>query len=327
MQAELLTAGGLSLAARTRRRFFGLSADEATFARRGFRPGDERARQQLERVGESFLRGYNAALDSDDHDALALSLGRVPREFVGFAFEGAAMALALLDLLTPWSRSRWRTFAESHGRAHVYMMHVGLGWALARLGRRPTRHLARLDPLLGWLAVDGYGFHEGYFRWQRYVERRHVHARLGGYARRAFDQGLGRSIWFVRGADVRAVAATLDAFEPARRPDLWSGVGLAATYAGGAGRDELEHLLRASGEHRPQLAQGSAFAAKTRLLAGNVNEHTEEACRVFCGRTVAEASAVPEAALENLHDEGALPAYEVWRRRVQARLTKEAVEL
>ena len=50
------------------------------------------------------------------------------------------------------------------------MMHVGLGWALARLRRSVTPYLAQLDPLLGWLAVDGYGFHEGYFDWPRYVE-------------------------------------------------------------------------------------------------------------------------------------------------------------
>ena len=58
-----------------------------------------------------------------------------------------------------------RSFLAGPGAAHTYMVHVGAGWALAQLRRRVDRALARLDPLLGWLAVDGYGFHQGYFRW------------------------------------------------------------------------------------------------------------------------------------------------------------------
>ena len=122
------------------------------------------------------------------------------------------------------------------------MMHVGLGWALARLRRSVTPYLARLDPLLGWLVVDGYGFHEGYFDWPRYIERRAIPSRLNGYERRVFDQGLGRSLWFVKGADVAAVASAIDTFPSARRDDLWSGVGLACAYAGGCGRAAIESL-------------------------------------------------------------------------------------
>jgi enediyne biosynthesis protein E3 len=323
MQAQLSTAVGASLAARTRRRFFGLAPEEASFARRGFRAKDEMARHRLEAIGRTFLLGYQAALEEDEADSLARRLTQVPHDARGFAFEGAAMALSLLDLVTPWERGRWQTFTAGAGKPHTYMMHVGLGWALARLRRPVGRHLNRLDPLLGWLTVDGYGFHEGYFKWRHYVEGHALPARLKGYERRVFDQGLGRSIWFVRGADAAAVAETLNGFDPARRPDLWSGVGLACAYAGGAGRQAMEGLRAAAGEYRPQLAQGAAFAAKTRERAGNPNANAEEACRIFCGRTAAEAAAVTDAALAGLRAEGALPSYEVWRRRIQAALTQE----
>ncbi|MEE9149389.1 MAG: DUF1702 family protein [Candidatus Tectomicrobia bacterium] len=36
-------------------------------------------------------------------------------------------------------------------------------------GNRVERPLQRLDAIPGWLAVDGYGFHEGYFHWTRFV--------------------------------------------------------------------------------------------------------------------------------------------------------------
>jgi len=322
MQPQLMTAGKVSLLGQARKRLLGLSPDEATFARRGFAAGDGEARLRLEHIGRTFLLGYHAALEETKPSALARRLEGVAGEFRGFAFEGAAMGLALLDRFTPWRR-RWHTFTDIFAQPHIYMMHVGLGWALARLRRRVEPHLSQLDPLLGWLAIDGYGFHEGYFKWPRYVEARVLPGRLHGYALRAFDQGLGRSIWFVRGARVSAVRETVDAFEPARRPDLWSGVGLACTYAGGVGRAEMERLREAAGSHRPPLAQGAAFAAETRRRAGNVNAHAEAACEVFCGRPLPAAAAVARAALDGLRAEDGRPAYEVWRRRIQAEFKGE----
>jgi enediyne biosynthesis protein E3 len=310
----------VSLLGQARRRFLGLSPAEASFAKRGFLAGNDDARLRLEQIGATFLSGYHAALEETGFVPLARRLSAVESELRGFAFEGAAMGLALLDCVTPWKKDRWRTFTERLAQPHIYMMHVGLGWALARLRRGVTPYVAQLDPLLGWLVVDGYGFHEGYFGWPRYVEQRTIPARLNGYERRVFDQGLGRSIWFVKGANIGAVASAINAFPPSRRDDLWSGVGLACAYAGGCARDAVESLRTAAAGHFPALAQGVAFAAKTRQHAANLNSHTETACHVICGHSAEEAAAITDAALEDLHEEGGLPAYEVWRRRIQNKL-------
>jgi len=307
----------VSLLGQARRRFLGISPIEVSFNRRGFRASEEVARLRLEQIGIIFLSGYHAALEETVFAPLAHRLSAVDADLRGFAFEGAAMGLALLDYFTPWRRDRWRTFTERLGKSHIYMMHVGLGWALARFRRRVTPLLKKLDPLLGWLVVDGYGFHEGYFRWPIYIERQTIPARLNSYERRVFDQGLGRSMWFVKGADVTAVASAIRLFPAARRDDLWSGVGLACAYAGGCGRAALESLLVAADEHLPALAQGVAFAAKTRQRAANLNSHTETVCRVICRRSSKEAAAITDAALRDLHSKNGLPVYEMWRQRIQ----------
>ncbi len=303
-------------AGRLRKIIFGISPEEASFKRRGFRWRDERARARLEGVGATFLRGYHAALEAEGDEALVRRLGEVESELRGFAFEGAAMGLALRDLLKPWGRGRLKPFIEGAGAAHVYMLHVGAGWALARLRRDPSRVLKSFDPLLGWLAVDGYGFHEGFFKWPAYVARQERPRRLRGYALRVFDQGLGRSLWFVEGADVERVIGTINAFAPERHSDLWSGVGLACAYAGGADDAGLECLRARAGRFAPQLAQGAAFAAKTRRRAGNMAAHTEEACRVLCGMGARAAAEVTDAALRLAPRGGEEPAYETWRRRI-----------
>jgi hypothetical protein len=209
------------------------------------------------------------------------------------------------------------------------MAHVGAGWALARLPwvRRNVERACRdLDPLLRWLLLDGYGFHEGYFHWPRMVSRHEVPAGLHGYARRAFDQGLGRVLWFVGGADVERIPALVAGFPAERHGDLYAGLGLACAYAGGVEEAEVLRLWTAAGSNRPAFAQGVAFAAKARQRAGNPAPHTAMACRVVWQRDADQAAAVTDRALEGLPYQAAEPAYEVWRRRVQDEFAMKETE-
>jgi len=320
--ARARRAARLPLGALLRRRLLGISLEEATVARRGFEVRDARVRERLEAIGVAFLGGYHAALECADPLALGARLEETEAERRGFAFEGAAMALLLLDALTPWARGRWQRFASGQGARHIYMLHVGAGWALARLPGGFRRAWLPFHPLLRWLAYDGYGFHEGYFHRARRVLSREVPATLEGYARRAFDQGLGRSLWFGDGAEPERIAAAIAAFAPERRGDLWSGAGLAAAYAGGAEREALESLRSLAGTHAAHLAQGAAFAAKARERAGNPAPHTALACRVLCGVEAAAAARVTDDALESLPEGGELPAFEVWRARVRERFSR-----
>lgn len=301
-------------------RLLRIPVEETRVSRRGFHVRDRAVAERLESIGETFLRGYHAALADKGGAALARSLSLVDPELQGFAFEGAAMALTLLDHLSPLRHRRFRRFLEGEGAPHIYMLHVGAGWAMARLPWlrwRVDSFVSTLDPLARWLALDGYGFHQGYFYWPDSVRRQMIPRGVSGYAHRAFDQGLGRSLWFVEGAEATQIAAAISAFPPARQRDLWSGVGLACAYAGGRTASHLESFRDAAGPFLAQAAQGAAFAAKARQRAGNPAPHSDLACRILCGAPAEAAAAVTDAALTGLPPDGAQPAYEIWRRRIQ----------
>ena len=304
-----------------RKRLFGIAPREIDFERRGFRGGGAGMRERLEQIGRAFVDGYHAALENDALPSLVPRLKSFNPELQGFAFEGAAMGLALLDFITPWRKDRVRSFLRGAGGAHAYMAHVGVGWMLARTPGNLGSRLARFDPLLRWLIVDGYGFHEGFFHWPQYIGGRPPPARLAGYGRRAFDQGFGRCLWFIDGGDVARILQTILAFPAERCADLWSGVGLAATYAGGVGESELKALRESAGDCRPHLAQGAAFAAKARQRSDCLVPYTNLACAVLCGMSAAEAARLTDDAIEKLPPDGAEPTYEIWRKRVQARFT------
>ena len=301
-----------------RKRMLGISADQVAFENRGFVETDAVKQNHLERIGLTFLSGYGAALESRDLDSLARVLNTTESEMVGFAFEGAAMALTLLDMLSFARGGRLKAFLAGPGSPHTYMVHVGAGWAFARVPWRTRRIIASLDPLLSPLAFDGFGFHEGYFRWPTIFSKREIPAGVPRFAKKAFDQGLGRSLWFVTGANINRIKETIARFPAPRQPDLWSGVSLASAYAGGVDRAGLEDLLAAAAAFRPQLAQGACFAAKARERANNPAPHTELACQVYCGLSAEEAAAITDAALSKLPPTDSPADYEAWRAAIHA---------
>ena len=238
-------------------------------------------------------------------------------EFRGFAYEGAAMALDLLDQLRPLAPRLFPAFLAGPGQRHIYMVHVGAGWSMARMRLRLRQRLAKLDPLLGWLALDGFGFHEGYFHWPQYANGTFRPPAFQDYALRAFDQGMGRSLWFVSGADPKWIAEAISAFPEERRGDLWSGAGLACTYAGGCEKEEIVQLRQRAEGYETHLAQGAVFGATTREHAGNVMPHTESACWILCGLSVQQAAVMANQTLHQATEANG-PAYEDWRYRIRS---------
>ena len=309
-------------------RIFQISPEESKFSRRGFRITQKSTVKRLESVGAKFLFGYHAALSAEKVEQLAENLYHVEPFYRGFAFEGAAMGLALLDNLLFFRKKLLPEFLAGAGEAHIYTAHVGIGWAFARLPWFRFRILpaiANFDPLLKWLILDGYGFHEGYFYPRKYFHSKTPLNFLPDYALNAFAQGLGRSLWFVEGADAETIPAAIAKFPKSLRGDLWSGVGLACAYAGGVGEAEIEKLKLSANFYLPNLGQGAAFAAKARQRAGNPSEQTEVACRIFCRCTSEEAALITDKNLENLMPDAEVPAYEVWRRRIQKEFVPQEV--
>jgi enediyne biosynthesis protein E3 len=313
-----------------RRRILTPNTKETKLSTRGFHEKSPAARERLERVGEMFLRGYALAAEARSIAEAEDGLEEIPWEWRGFAYEGAGMAYAVRDGL-PVGGGHWiERCLEGRGADHIYMVYVGAGWALARLPRfrwgKAT--VALTDPILCWLALDGYGFHQAYFHTDKYVHGHYEEKNFpwpaqgpAWYADRAIDQGIGRATWFVCGTDPNLVADTLDGFPAARRPDLYAGAALAATYAGAVDEAELRSFLKRGEAYRGQIAQGSAFAATARVRAGLTTPHTGLASGVLAGVTPDEAARICDLSLRQLPADGEVPAFDVWRQRIAGSLT------
>ncbi|MFI6319953.1 DUF1702 family protein [Nonomuraea sp. NPDC050556] len=286
---------------------------QVDFERRGFRLGP--ARSTLEAAGLAFLTGFNAANEARDVNDVSARIGTLPPDRWGFAYEGAGMAFAVHDVLTLSRGARLAALLDGPGRDYPHLIHVGAGWAFARMRLRPWAMPNALDPLLRWLSWDGYGFHQAFFATERALVGQRVEAGVTGVRLAVRDQGMGRALWFAECATADPIAARIACFPPERRGDLWSGVGLAATYAGGAGTDELVRLARQAGDYRAELAQGAAFACAARLRSGIVPVHTQVAVTVLAEVDHERASAWTDEAMR--HVTPTAEGYQLWRAGIR----------
>ncbi|GFH39245.1 DUF1702 family protein [Streptomyces pacificus] len=297
---------------------------------RGFHVKNAEAKARLELIGEVFLEGYAYAVEAASPAEAEELLEKVAPDMRGFAYEGAGMGAAVYDSL-PGHGGRLEGLLAGEGRHHDYMVHVGVGWAMARLPRPLWPDIRTTDPLLRWLALDGYGFHQAYFRTGAYVrdpKAQHPFRWNGGhnhYTPHAIDQGIGRALWFVGGTDPEVVTDLIRAYPERRHGDLYAGAGLACAYAGGVSEHELAYFVASAGRHRRSLAQGAAFATEARVKAGTVNSHTHLAARVVCGTTAERASRVCRDTRPEAPGRGAAPDYETWRRDIAEELASESL--
>lgn len=303
---------------------------EVEFRTRRFHAHDPAAQLLLELCGRQLVMGFGFAMESTGTAETVTRLETLERGFRGFAYEGAAMAMALRDALRPGARGRRNEdlLGSDRGAAHIYLGYIGIGLALARLPRflwaRALPDLSRLPehPTLSWFIWDGYGFHQAFFDPARWIGAQHV----GGgypwpaeYVNRAIDQGIGRALWFYHGAGVESAAEAVARFPRRRQGDLWSGLGLAASYAGGVGADGLSRLTELAGPYRAEVFLGAVLALQARVRADTVTAHSTLAAEVICGMPAVEAAGITDRVAVDLPPDREVPAYEVLRERIRQR--------
>jgi enediyne biosynthesis protein E3 len=272
----------------------------------------------FEPVPRTLVDSFKMTLDDCRFEVLVPRLDAVEIELRGIAYEGAGMGLMLLDSLGPW-KNRLQAFLDGPGAPYICLVYIGAGLVMPRMPKNPLKFLTRLDPFFCWMVIDGYGFYEGFFSGRRSIEEKVIPSRISGYARRPFDHGLGRSLWFATGANPERIDAAIKTFPADRQGDLWSGIGLACAYAAGVvDRETIRVLQKAAGPHQSQMAVGAAIAAKFRQQASSSAPHTDLACEVLWDLSGDMVARMTDTARKDLPTDGVEPAYEIWRQRIAA---------
>jgi hypothetical protein len=311
------------------RTLFEIRPREVNFARRGARIDPEQS-VGLGQISESLRVGFNMTLADDRLEDLTERIARVVEpQCVGFAHEGAGMCLAFLD----WMHDRERVprFFEKCAGGYDVFVTLGVGFALARApwvrGGVEAR-AARFPTSFDGMVLNGYGFHEACFKSGGALDLTPVPSAFSSDARRCFDHGLGRALWFMCGGSPARITASIERFERPRRPDLWAGLGTACAYAGRAYADPGEYAEMlgrfdpAPGLDRESFNIGVVLAAELVRRTGHPNRWVSQATQKFLGLNDVEAGAVSARAWAVAHREPRTSPYSNYSRYAES-ITRE----
>ncbi|MBV9020078.1 MAG: DUF1702 family protein, partial [Ktedonobacteraceae bacterium] len=88
----------MTVLGKLRTSLFGIPSEKAVFSRPGFA---KEAWLRFQPVAHALVQGYHATLEDSRFEVLVPRLEAVEAELRGFAYEGAGMGLAALDILAP----------------------------------------------------------------------------------------------------------------------------------------------------------------------------------------------------------------------------------
>lgn len=243
---------------------------------------------KIESIFAIFQMAQQDACSIDDVDELIKKLETTETEFLSVAYEGAAMELALKDFSEGDNITKWNALLEK-SKKHACQIYIGMGWAIAKEQRKSLPFIESLNSNMLYRIWDGCGYYDGIFR-QRQVIKGQIRLEYieeKNYS--AYDEGLGRSIWYLNKGDVAKVSEMIQNFSSARHSDLWRGIGIACSYVGGFDEQTLNSLVPSAGQYSSQLGIGAAMVAKSRIDADSLTNEIELACSVFNQLTAEEA--------------------------------------
>ncbi len=266
---------------------------------------DKTRSEHLQSILIALADGYDMALHSDDDDLLIEQLNRsFGKHHIGFAYEGSGMQFAFRDLVLPGKKGELKRYIRKVEGKFNFIVAVGAGLTLAKIPWgvwRMKSYMQEQDYKSAWCIPDGYGFYFGVFKTKKYIEDCYAPPKkLPDYCRDSFDSGIGRSLWWVKGACPKRIEETIDCFPIARQAMLWFGVGLACTYAAGLDEEDIIKLYKSSADFHLDFLSGIPFAVGMRHDGNNYSDKSEKVCQVLLNRSQKDIAEVTSKVLNEI---------------------------
>jgi hypothetical protein len=278
--------------------------------------------ERMARIRATFEDGLRAADSESEDSKLVKYLDTTDAQFRSVAYEGAAMSRALLDISLGTGLHHWLRFGQIT-RHHSVQVHIGLGWAFSQQ-LSPLTLIHDLPPIAQARVLDGYGYYDGMFRSRASIRTKTIPEVISGNNLRAYDQGLGRSLWYSAKGNLALLIKSLEGFADSRMPDLWRGIGIAISYVGGCDTDLLKSVLDHAGSYRVFLASGAVLLARARAHADTPDVGAELACSVWCHMTTVEAVMLMDESEPK--DTSKENAYFVWLDSIENEIRKSVIQ-
>ena len=206
--------------------------------------------KNIETVVSTFQKGLSLSEQEFGLDELISKLNQFEPRYRSVAFEGASMGVAIQNSLGTWNK-----YAKA-AEKHATQVHIGLGWAIAEGQMNLASTLSEIEPDFQVKVLDGYGYWHVLFRRRLTIRTQTIPKNITSEYQSGFDQGIGRTIWYITKGEVAKVVNIINHFSEDRRANLWQGIGVASTYVGGCSDELIGELKSASSEFKKNFETG-----------------------------------------------------------------------
>jgi hypothetical protein len=271
-------------------------------------------------VASAYLDGLSLASEYNAKSLNEMLCALDPSDR-GVYYEGAAAGKTLSAFASNQKLDETLSLLQS-APEYSFVLYMGIGEAMAQLKVSPTLCSTVADNPWGGQIVEGYGFFDGYFRWFDTLVHQTYPKDLPPDLRAAYDQGLGRAIYFVTNGRPREVKDYIATFAPARQKELWAGLGQSTAYVGGPSESDLRKLLDLSGNDRFELMQGVLLGLSARIEQNYVPDYTEAARSIICGISSSKETIVNSDVQELILKRREYPIFS-WQKSIRDSLSAE----
>jgi hypothetical protein len=219
--------------------------------------------ENIETIVSTFQKGRSLSQQELGLEELISKLNQFELRYRSVAFEGASMGVALQSPI-----ETWKVYAKATEK-HDTQVHIGLGWAIAEKELDINSTLREIEPRMHTKVLEGHGYWHGLFRRRLTIRTQQVPENIIREFQRGFDQGVGRSIWYLANGEVAKVVNIINHFSEDRKANLWQGIGVASTYVGGCSDELIAELKSASGEFNKNFEKGIEAAEGSMRLANS----------------------------------------------------------
>ena len=226
--------------------------------------------KRIEIIQSSFQAGKLAAERLNSILEIALD-SSIPNEFVSVYYEGLSMGIALKSISEKQDLTDWQLFFNVHGNKHTSQVYVGLGWALCQLDQPIEKVLENIDAKWKLRVLDGYGYCSALLKRRATIRNQIIPQHIPHNFQSGFDQGIGRSLWYIAKGDVERLKRNVDLFSSNRHADLWRGIGIAITFVGGIESHHIKELETVANQWMTELKVGVLMAQLSRKKAESVS--------------------------------------------------------
>jgi len=235
-------------------------------------------REVVDKIVSSLLLGHELAQEYEP-DELAKQILEVPGSARAIIFEGAYTAVAKQDIAKRAGGEHVGILVEAAPGTEA-QLNAGLGALMSDI-ESPIFPHALEDSFFGWIALQGRGARDGYYRWTETLLKQEIPACIPEWGRQAYDEGVGGGIWYVGAAEPKLMRDLISSFPPYRRFDLWAGVGYLIGMWGLHDEKDMRLVRKYSGAYREGLWRGLLMGTAGCMYNKVMPDHLPTACEII----------------------------------------------